>query len=263
MSLIEALKKEKERGPRVGDTLIAETKLLLQDNAWEERDMIVSIGLSHTNKVFEEELESNILLKQNELEYDVVYTKAHIQSLCRKYRLRLLSPYSYKGATPPSLGRDVINFQNKYNIPKMHSSNVVMLAPAELFNTPSISPLKALAKGINNFVQSQKDPALLYITPERFYVPIKSWGSDFTILRRIKGWLFYRAMNLALACACIPFAIIMLCAFKSYPVTAAVWGVIAGALVHFLVWRCGVTVDLDDKEWHDSDDGFTISNWEH
>jgi hypothetical protein len=121
-----------------------------------------------------------------------------IDKLCKDYRLYLRPAKEYIGSIPPDLGAELNRFckDNKIVLPSSSDySKFFIIAPPKMFKGYD-TPVRVVKRGFDKYIERVKearrrrleDPILVYELPERgYYAVIKSWGKDFTPLRRLYG----------------------------------------------------------------------------
>jgi hypothetical protein len=133
-----------------------------------------------------------------------VMTEKEIQTLCLKYHLKFLPSRSYGGTVPPEVGTTIFNFMNKIGSPNPEHSaqRLWIVAPPKAFKLKSYKITKA-----------ELDPLLFYrIESEKFtepmYALVTKWGDDFTVMRRLSGFLYSNRVRHAHIMRLVWFAII-------------------------------------------------------
>jgi hypothetical protein len=182
------------------EIIVNDVKLLLETNAQEERRVLASIGLDNDIK-FAEDKNADILTRKStssKLGVPVVHIN-EITGLCKDYNLQMQPARNYIGAIPNETGAELNRFCKEKNIPLPSNSSYsrfYIIAPPVLFKEyRSIGTI--IGDAFNSYSQEKErkrlskmiDPILVYQTDDsNYYAIIKSWGSDFTLLRRIKGF---------------------------------------------------------------------------
>jgi len=180
--------------------LASEAKLLLATNEQKELDTLKAIGLS-AEILHKEEILEDLLIRerhQERFKAQVVHKK-DIQKLLLRYRLYMKGTTSYRGRIPPTLGAELTRFCEEKNIVLSGNPAVnrfYIIAPPKMFydyKNPGEVFLEAIdvyKKEERKFWASFEDPILVYKTDTPgYYAVIKSWGNDFTPLRRLYGFL--------------------------------------------------------------------------
>ncbi len=190
--------------------VLDEVKGLLEYDALQDVHILRSIGLNSTLAQSEAERGAVLEIEKKEQFYSgKVFTKTQIIALAVKYRLKFLQSKHYTKYIPPSIIPEIKDMQrhisNQMNIDRAKKENCTLeeylektdggikyviddnclknnfyiLAPANMFKTE-----KATAFSIK-----AKDPVMFYTDDNTHFRLVKKWGSDFTIFRRILGWL--------------------------------------------------------------------------
>jgi len=184
------------------EALVSEAKLLLESTASKERQVLRSIGLSAELNFTEAELENLQIIKigKENLDKEII-TLNDIKKFCLEYRLYIKPAKEYMGTIPATLGAELLRFCEEKSIPIPSSdnySNFFIIAPPKMFRGYK-SPVKVLAM-VNTarkeaIRKRNEDPILVYKIQNGYYAIIKSWGDDFTWLRKIHGF-FTRKKNI-------------------------------------------------------------------
>lgn len=198
-------------------------KLLLENNASQERDILKEAGLDHNLKQMEKQKGINLERKKFEEKLnDQFFTEKEIKELCMKYNLRFLKSNKYKGAIEPVLGSKILNFFKEKNIDAASyeaSNNLFIMAPAKAFNLEEI-PVPPRAK---------TDPAIFYKVNSaegNMYALIHKWGNDFNVGRRILGTMYENPANFNVFNGALKFAII-LTAYSLFWNPMNVWAILS------------------------------------
>ncbi len=186
-----------------GDAIVQDVKLLLADTASEERQVLRSIGLSFDLNLAESKLQDQIIKKTNSDKLGrVVVTGEDIKKMCTDYRLYMKPASRYTGTIPPTLGAELTRFCKEKNIPLTayaDHSKFFIIAPPKMFSGYK-SPMNVFNETMREMEEEraemrrlrEEDPILVYKLEDGYYAIIKSWGDDFSWLRRIYGWMTSR-----------------------------------------------------------------------
>lgn len=185
-----------------------EMKYLLDSNAAEEKALLKSIGLGNSIQAAER-VQADIIIRtknKDELGKDIVHIK-DIKHLCKKYRLYIKPAGEYMGTIPNELGAEMLRYVKEKSLTVSSSldySRFYMIAPPKMFKgyvPPHLVFTNAITtaqKAAQERIRARKeDPILVYKIPmsggkDDYYAVIKSWGRDFTPLRRLYGALTTR-----------------------------------------------------------------------
>ncbi len=179
----------------IGELIVSEVKALLENNAAEDRLILNKLGLDKNVKKVEAARGIDLERKKIETEYnEEVFTVKEIKNLAIKYDLRFLQTNHYEGNVSPEVPARIKGFAKKYgkrvglngDTWSGDAANFFILAPRENFKLQ----------------KAPKDPMLFYkvdgnpysLQESDKFIHVFSWGNDFTITRRIKG--FTRATSL-------------------------------------------------------------------
>jgi hypothetical protein len=203
---------ESQKNNPEAERAIDEIKLLLSNNEAEEREILKKVGLDYDlNKI--EAVKETYITKKNfkGIFNKEIVTADEIRKLCFDYRLNVLPAKRYAGRIPANLGAELVRFQKKHNLALSPNMNkFFIIAPPRMF-TGYRSILQILLdtnKAIRKErLQRENDPILIYEVNEGYYAIIKSWGNDFTLLRRIYGLLLNNGLIKILPWLVIPASI--------------------------------------------------------
>lgn len=188
------------------EELLEGVKLLLANNEAEELKTLSSIGLDFNLKLEQDALGLQLTKQASKKHLDRnVVSRQEIRELCRDYRLYLKPARLYKGAIPRELASELTRFcKEKSIVLPSHSdhSDFYIVAPPKMFAN-YLSGKDRLKEAWGNAIEYRKeiqrlkdqDPILLYRVQKSddptkdLYSVIKSWGNDFTPLRRLYGFL--------------------------------------------------------------------------
>jgi len=183
------------------EALVSEVKLLLESTASQERQVLRSIGLSAELNFAEAEQENLQIIKlgKENLGKEII-TSSDIRKFCLEYRLYIKKAKEYMGTIPATLGAELLRFceEKKIPVPAHHDhSNFYIIAPPKMFRGYK-NPLQVLEIANNERKEAirkrEEDPILVYKLQNGYFAIIKSWGDDFTWLRKIYGF-FTRRKN--------------------------------------------------------------------
>lgn len=174
--------------------LVETAKLLLSANAQEERTLLQNIGLNQEIEFFEAQ-KINILDKKNKSEQykKPVVSLKDIQEICMTYRLYFRQSGQYAGKIPAELGAELVSFVKEHEIATGNHqsySPFYIIAPPEMFlgSSTFVNQFFETNKELKNaYLEKQRDPILLYKIDEDNFAVVKSWGNDFSIIRRFKA----------------------------------------------------------------------------
>lgn len=192
------------------ESLVGEAKLLLSSNAADERNTLRSIGLDNDIQYIEEKQQDLLIRKSHgeKLDSQILHI-SEINGFCLDYRLYMRPAREFIGIIPTTLGADLHRFCKEKNIPlSAHNdySNFLVIAPPKLFKGyESVAKTAAVSMDLvieerKSRIEEQKraererlrqmDPILVYKLQEPgYYTVIKSWGNDFSGVRRLYGAL--------------------------------------------------------------------------
>jgi hypothetical protein len=202
-SLEKQLLKSNDKTIKGSDSILDEAKLLLSSNASEEINTLNSIGLNQELR-FVQEITQDSIIRQSakeKLEKEIVHID-DIKQLCLDYRLYMRPAREYMGTIPPSLGAELTRFCKEKNIvlpASSNYSNFFIIAPPKMFKG-YLSPAEVVQEAMDIAIENERerirkkneDPILVYKTEENYYAVVKSWGDDFTPLRRVYGFFTRR-----------------------------------------------------------------------
>ncbi len=176
-------------------------KLLLAGAAAEERTTLRAIGLDFDLNLAEKKLEEQIIKgKAKDTLGKTIVLGSDIKKMCTDYRLYMKPAKEYIGTIPLTLGAELARFCKEKNI--VLSGNTEMngfyiIAPPRMFKG-YLTPKQVFKKTVLDMERvrakereriKNEDPILVYKLQEKgYYAIIKSWGDDFSWLRRVYGW---------------------------------------------------------------------------
>ncbi|MDW0189350.1 MAG: hypothetical protein QOA70_06835 [Nitrososphaeraceae archaeon] len=183
------------------DDILADVKLLLDNNAKEEIDTLRSIGLDFDINLAEKKRTDNIIRKNGEDKFNkTILHVSDIEKFCHDYRLFLKPANKYVGTIPAELGAELTRYCKEKNIVLPSSSSYsrfYIMAPPSMFKGhKSFSEIvfNSAKKVIEERKERERlrrlDPILLYkLDDSDYFAVIKSWGNDFTINRKVDAFL--------------------------------------------------------------------------
>lgn len=211
VNLVKELEKSLRNKKNVTENndVLKEVKGLLEYDGLRDLQMLRSIGARSTLVQSEEEKGRVLEIeKQEQFLSGKIFTKEQIITLATKYRLKFLQSQYYTKYIPPSIVPEIRDMERhisaqmsidrakkenltieeyiaktggvKYSIDNTKlGSNFYVLAPASMFKTEKTAA----------FTIQAKDPVMFYTEDHEHFRLVKKWGTDFTIFRRIQGWL--------------------------------------------------------------------------
>jgi hypothetical protein len=190
--------------------VLDEVKGLLAYDTLRDVHILRSIGQQSTLAQSEKERGAVLEIEKKEQFFSgKVFTKEQIIELAVKYRLKFLQSKHYTKYIPPSVIPEIKDMERhistQMNIDRAKKENCTLdeylaktdggikytiddnclkenfyiLAPANMFKLE-----KATAFSIK-----AKDPVMFYTDDNEHFRLVKKWGSDFTVFRRVLGWL--------------------------------------------------------------------------
>lgn len=211
-NLVKELEKslvERKNNDKNNDVL-GEVKGLLEMDTIRDVHILRSIGQQSTLAQSEKERGAVLEIEKKEQYYSgKVFTKDKIISLAVKYRLKFLPSKHYTKYIPPSIIPEIKDMErhisNQMNIDRANKENCTLeeylektdggikytiddtclknnfyiLAPANMFKLEKTTAFSIKAK----------DPVMFYSDDNEHFRLVKKWGSDFTVFRRVLGWL--------------------------------------------------------------------------
>lgn len=199
-SLERKLVESSEKTVKQSESIVDEAKLLLSSNEAEELATLNSIGLNQ-EILFTQDVQRDLIIRntsKDKLGKQVVHIN-EIKKLCLDYRLYMNKAREYMGTIPPDLGAELTRFCKDRGIAMpAHSdySNFYIVAPPKMFKG-YLSPIGVVGRAMEIAEENQRerirkkneDPILVYKISDEYYAIVKSWGDDFTPLRRLYGFL--------------------------------------------------------------------------
>lgn len=207
-NLEKKLKESAKEATSQGEAMLNDAKLLLASNAQEELNVLSSIGLDNDLKILADKKKDIIIRAKNgkALNRHIVHVD-EITKLCMDYRLYMRQAKKYMGTIPPELGAELNRFVKKHNIPMPASSDYSLfyvIAPPRMFKGYKTGGqlFREVYTEVKHEVAEKRrlkreDPILVYMIPgtgSNYYAIVKSWGNDFTPIRRLYGLLTNRTM---------------------------------------------------------------------
>lgn len=203
--LEKVLTRKADKTVESGEAVVESVKLLLDNNQAAERKLLGAIGLDSDIR-YAEMHQADLVTRnknQKELEKTIIHID-EIRDFCLQYRLYLRPARMYDGHLPDDLGPELLRFTKEKKIAVGNDSaysNFYIIAPPKMFSDYK-SPIQmvkrafdfTLAESAERKRLAELDPILIYKLDESingpgYYAVIKSWGEDFTPLRRIYGVL--------------------------------------------------------------------------
>jgi hypothetical protein len=219
---------------------ISKVRLLLAADAAEEINILKSIGLDHHIKVAENKQGDNIIRTTGEERFGKpIVALAEIERLCKDYRLYMRKANEYIGSIPNDLGVELKHFCKKCEIDtsvkNSDYSDFYIIAPPKMFKGYT-SPLNNFLGTLDEMQEEREarirarelDPILVYKDPNNagYYAIVKSWGKDFTPMRRLYAMLTTKTfINLTISFAVrllFPFLIYLFYAYMNNGTTLVV-----------------------------------------
>jgi hypothetical protein len=200
----------KRKSANEKNDVLNEVKRLLEYDTLQDVHILRSIGQNSTLAQSETERGAVLEIEKKEQFYSgKVFTKEQIVTLAVKYRLKFLQSKHYTKYIPPSVIPEIKEMQrhisNQMNVDRAKRENCTLeeyLEKTDGFINYTIddSCLKnnfyILAPGnmfklekAATFSIKAKDPVMFYTDDNQHFRLVKKWGSDFTIFRRVLGWL--------------------------------------------------------------------------
>jgi len=162
----------------LGSNIVKEAKLLLENNAYEEQELLRLLRMDTHIQIVQDEIGNKIELKQAEDSWGSVYLYDEIREICLDYRLRFLPCKYFKGNISRDLPSAILRFCKKHDIPHTDSylhERFFVMAP----------------RGSFALEDKPKDPLLFYrIDDKDRYVLVHQWGNDLSPMRLVKGFFF-------------------------------------------------------------------------
>jgi|GEM_PF-3873469 len=188
MDLKKELQQIKTNNIKHHNDVVSEVKLLLAGDASE--DLAIMRHLASNSKIVraEEALGRKIELEKLENDYGEVYTIDQIEKLCIKYKLRFLPSRLFKGDLPVTTIHKIKQFAKETTTsidPHSLNTKFFIIAPAESFELNYVSE-----RAERERIMREKDPVLFYQIDSEHYRMIHKWGNDFTIFRRVIGFIW-------------------------------------------------------------------------
>lgn len=251
MSILKQLEKEKQQRVKEQNNHIDFAKQLLSSNEVQEREVLRGLGLDDHLVKGEMQQELSILDKKYQEEYEgKIFHINEIYKIGMKYRLYLKTANLYRGVIPADIGSIILRMKEKHNLHLDRRSNnsdtgkFFILAPPDMFKDYSTFGEKVvkLFTDVNEarkeaIRKREADPCMFYQIDDKHFKLIKKWGSDFTLILRIKGWYCATATKLVLTFLLAIIFIVQL-PFRMWPVAdlwvPVKWGFFADKEIHIL-----------------------------
>jgi len=177
---------------------LEEVKLLLEGDG--ARDLNIMRHLAPESELVKSEdaFGRRIDLEDKNLKYGETYTINQIEKVARRYHLRFLSVRRFAGKMDIDAISKIKEFSEEYKVACLDENtlkyNFFIMAPQESFNLRSETIWAAREREAEER-RIAKDPVLFYKIDDIHYRLIHKWGNDFTIFRRIYGWIWDKLKN--------------------------------------------------------------------
>lgn len=240
------IEKKAEQMLEPDDQLLAQANMLLLEAGNNDREMLKAAGLDHQLQEAEDDRARIMVSGRLRQKYGAtILSEAQVKELSVKYRLKLLHSKHYRGTVPPDLGAAIARFVKQLesaNPQHQAGTNLFIMAPQEAFNVRSYK-----------IATVPKDPVLLYKFTEPdgvFYAIIRKWGNDFTIIRRLYGYLMERPDRYARLSFSLMFLLVatLITTLAGPSTPMQYFGTVFGATVAAVAWRLAIR-----GYWNDSD----------
>ncbi len=177
-------------------SLVNDVKMLLADNASEERELLKQIGLDRDIRFIESRKE-DILTRQKQSEFfgKPIVHFSEIKKICEMYRMDMRHASSFSGVLPNDLPAELLRLTREKKIPiaaHHDHNNFMVIAPPKMFNGyQTLGEIYAEGARIQREEKErarlarENDPILLYKLDNDYYAVIRSWGNDFSWMRRL------------------------------------------------------------------------------
>lgn len=198
IKLDEELQEYKEHNIKEQTEAVKNVRLLLESHTQEDNRIINLIGANSTLAKQQQELGRVMELEKMENEYGKVFHINEIQNLAIEYKLRFLPSSQFTGNMDVQVVSKVKEFVGEAATRKtvvglddhVLKNQFYILAIASQFN---LRQGRRRPPSIPKIVD--RDPVLFYKIDEDHYRMIHKWGTDFTIFRRITGWIWQNSAN--------------------------------------------------------------------
>lgn len=178
-------KKLKEKSEIAENSIITETQKLLAYDSQEDSRIMRGLGRNHSFAAAEEKLGQKLEMERLDGKYaGNVFTAAQIESLARKYHLRFLSSRLYTGKMDVNVATKIKEFNRETGTLIDDASlgaHFFIMAPASSFMIKEERRLRQF---------TNPDPAIFYKIDHNHYRLVHQWGADFSIVRRILGYMW-------------------------------------------------------------------------
>lgn len=189
VSIIEELESSKTSKKKAIETsdAIKEIKLLMDAAAAEDDKILRSLGSSHQYIRDKETLAKHLEIEKFDKDYaGKVYTIDQIKDLAIKYNLKFLKTEYFKGKIDIEVAAKIKEFSKETKAPIDEYTlgrRYYILAPPAQFNLELVKRTRPV------------DPLIFFQLDGNHYRLIHKWGADFTIFRRISGWINERRQH--------------------------------------------------------------------
>ena len=150
-------------------------------NAAEDDKILRSLGSSHQYMRDKVTLQKQLEIEKFDKDYaGKVYTIDQIKDLAIKYNLKFLNSEHFKGKIDIEVAAKLKEFSRETKAPIDEYTlrrRYYILAPPAQFNLELVKRTRPV------------DPLLFFQLDDNHYRLIHKWGADFTVLRRISGWI--------------------------------------------------------------------------
>lgn len=197
--LLERNRKQREQLKATTEDSVQAVKGLLEYNSLEDSKILNSLGINSVNMRLQEGYGNSLVMEK--IETATKHTVVHIseiQYLCLKYRLRLLQVCNYVGVIPSDIVQNIKELQEAKRISSggkfqefdthQLKTEFYVMAPAKMFDLQAREK-KARVNIFKIIASYFQDPILFYRDSEEHWVIVRKWGSDFSIFRRILGFI--------------------------------------------------------------------------
>lgn len=186
---------------------LEEVKLLLAGDG--AKDMEILRNLAGGSKLAKREVELGKILdlEKHNMTYGQVFTVSQIEKLARKYKLRFLSSTLFKGDMDIQAVIKLKEFAKEHGEACTDNftlrTRFFVLAPRQSFNmeVTNLSDIrdeeKEEARAAHAAMLRELDPVLFYKIDDTHFRMIHKWGTDFSVLRKIKGYIWDSIDNYA------------------------------------------------------------------
>lgn len=187
---------------------VSEVKGLIGYGNLEDSKILNNLGINSVNMKLQEGYGNALVMEKIEKATNLtVIHVSQIKELCLKYKLRLLPVKNYIGVIPSDIVQNIKALQQS----KRESSDgrfqsfdehqlqteFYIMAPAKMFKLQEREKIarKNIFKMISEYFS---DPIMFYRQDENHYAIVRKWGVDFSVLRRVLGFITQNTSNLLL-----------------------------------------------------------------